>query len=58
MAKSDAQKRAVKKWESTNYWRPMIRLPKSLETEVRAHCGDSINGFIRTAIEEKLEREK
>ena len=60
MPKSEALKRANKKWEAKAYWRPTIRLPKDLESIVQTHIdstGTSLNGFIRQAIEEKLERE-
>ena len=35
-----------------------LRLPRSLEAELREHAGDALAPWIREAIAEKLEREK
>lgn len=61
MAVSEAKKRANKKWEQANC--KQIRLVLSLEQAERleTHCKTyklSKNGFIKAAIDEKLEREK
>ncbi len=53
-----ARIRATSKYEAKVYWKTLVRFPKSLEQVIRENAGDSINGFIVTAVKEKLEREK
>lgn len=48
--KTDAQKRANKKWEGTAYWKTLVRFPKDSEDAIRAAAGDSLNGFIVNAV--------
>ena len=48
--KTDAQKRANKKWEGTAYWKTLVRFPKDSEDAIRAAAGDSLNGFIVHAV--------
>lgn len=53
---SAAHMRATAKWEKENYFRTMVRFPKDKENIIRAAAGDSLNGFIISAVMEKLER--
>ena len=55
---STAQKKATAKWESKAYFRTMVRFPKDKENEIREACGNSLNGFIVSAVLEKIERDK
>lgn len=51
-----AQKRATAKYEAANYDKIMIRLKKGVKDEILAAIeeGGSLNGFITSAIMEKL----
>ncbi|MCI6363099.1 hypothetical protein [Intestinimonas butyriciproducens] len=60
MAVSKAQQKATAKYEAKAYDKTLIRLPKGRLDEVKAHTertGQSVNGFINEAIDEKMERE-
>ena len=46
---SEAHMRATAKWEKQNYDKVLVRFPKG--------TGSSLNGFIVSAVNEKLERE-
>lgn len=52
-----AQIKATQKWESANYFRTMVRFPKEKEKEIREHAKTSLNGFIVSAVLEKIKRE-
>ena len=54
---SDAQKKATYKYEKKAYFKTLVRFPVDMETEIRNACGDSLNGFIVSAVREKIERE-
>ena len=54
----EARIRANKKYNAKKYWHKSIFFPKELEQEIRENAGESINGFIVTAVKEKLERMK
>lgn len=59
--KSDAQRRAVAKYNAANYERVELRLEKGKKDIVKAHAeirGESLNGFINRAIDESLERDR
>lgn len=59
--KSDAQRRAVAKYNAANYERVELRLEKGKKDVVKAHAesqGESLNGFINRAIDETIERDK
>lgn len=60
MALSDAHKRAVAKYNTANYDRVELRLPKGQKDTVKAHAeaqGESLNAFINRAINEAMERD-
>lgn len=55
-----AQRKAVSKYESTNYDKILIRMPKGKRAKVKDHAGsrgESVNQFVNRAIDETLERE-
>ena len=58
--RSDAQKKAVAKYNSKNYEQILIRVKKGMSDEIKAYAeahGESINGFINRAIDEAMHRE-
>ena len=57
---SEAQRRAVAKYNAANYDRVELRLDKGQKELVKAHAeaqGESLNGFINRAITENMERD-
>ena len=57
---SDAQRRAVAKYNAANYDRVELRLDKGRKNTVKAHAdtqGESLNAFINRAINETMERD-
>lgn len=59
--KSDAQRRAVAKYNAENYDRVELRLTAGKKDVVKAHAsgrGETLNGFINRAISETMERDK
>jgi len=48
--------KATTKWEKENYFKTLVRFPKSEEERIRAAAGDSLNGFIVSAVLEKLDK--
>lgn len=50
-----AQKRATAKYEKHKYFKTLVRFPAEKENEIRAAAGDSLNGFIVSAVLEKIE---
>ena len=59
--KSDAQRRAVAKYNSSNYDRIELRVKAGQKDVLKAHAdafdGGSLNGFINRAIAEAIERD-
>lgn len=55
MSTKEARARAVAKYEKANYDKVLVRLPKGKKEKIEA-TGQSVNGFINKAIDEKLER--
>ena len=58
---SEAQKRANKKWESSNCKQIRLVLPNEQAERLENYCkitNQSKNGFIKAAINEKLNREE
>ena len=57
LPKSDAQKRAQKKWESNNYEAIGIRVKKGNRERVKAYAekkGESINSFVKRLISDEM----
>jgi len=57
---SEAKKRANKKWHDANYKRINIAMSKEDAEQLDRYCKNkdiTKNGFIKTAIKEKMERE-
>ncbi|MDY6041281.1 MAG: hypothetical protein SPI81_05120 [Candidatus Faecousia sp.] len=60
MAISDAQRRAVAKYNAANYDRVELRLEKGKKEITKAHAeaqGESLNAFINRAITETMARD-
>lgn len=53
---SEAHMRATAKWEKENYDKVLVRFPKGTKDKI-VNTGNSLNGFIVSAVNEKLERE-
>lgn len=53
---SQAQMRATAEYEKKNYDKVLIRFPKGMKEKI-LNTGSTINGFVITAVNEKLERE-
>ena len=57
---TEAQKQSAKKWDSNNLDRLSLALPKGAKDAIKAAAdaaGESVNGYIRTAIDERMERD-
>ena len=60
MAVSKSQQKAVHKYVKANYDRMELTVPKGRKDEIKAHAesrGQSVNGFIIAAVDEKMERD-
>lgn len=60
MAISEAQKKAVAKFNAANYDRVELRLPKGQKQTLKDHAesrGETLNGFVNRAIQETLSRD-
>lgn len=60
MAVSKAQQKAQNKWISKVYDRINLTVPKGYKAEIQAHAsarGESVNGFIKRAIDETIEND-
>lgn len=58
--KSDAQRKAVAKFNAKSYDQIQIRVRKGYKDVITAHAaanGESLNGFINRAVEETIARE-
>lgn len=58
--KSDAQRRAVAKYNKSKYDQIAVRVPAGRGDRIRAHAaarGESVNGFINRCIDETMERD-
>ena len=52
--------RATKNFEDKAYFKTLVRFPKNMEAEIRETAkasGDSLNGFIVSAVREKMKRD-
>ncbi|MBR4489506.1 MAG: hypothetical protein IKR49_03215 [Clostridia bacterium] len=57
--RSEAQKKAVAKYNAANYDRVELRVEKGKKDEIKAFAesrGESLNGFINRAIDEAMQR--
>ncbi len=55
-----AQRKAVSKYESANYDKILIRMPKGKRAKVKDHAdsrGESVNQFVNRAIDETMGRD-
>ncbi len=60
MAVSKAQQKAVAKYMAKAYDEIKVRVPKGKKDDIKDHAaalGQSVNGFINTAIDEKIARD-
>lgn len=57
MTVSEAQKRATAKFEKERYDKVLTRFPKGTKERILATGGESLNSFIISAVNEKIERE-
>lgn len=60
MAISEAQKKAVAKYNAANYDRIELRVDKGRKEAIKAHAdsmGESVNSFINRAINNQIERD-
>lgn len=58
---SEAQRKAVAKYNAANYDRVELRLKKGQKDIIKAHAesrGESLNNFVNRAISETMERDK
>lgn len=58
---TEAQKQSARKWDAANLDRLSIALPAGSREKIKAHAqaqGESVNGFIKRAIAETMERDK
>jgi uncharacterized protein (DUF1778 family) len=60
--KSDAQRRAVAKYNLENYERIELRVEKGMKDKIKAHAAKhdkgSVNSFLNRAIAETMERDQ
>lgn len=57
MTVSEAQKRATAKFEKERYDKVLTRFPKGTKGRILATGAESLNSFIISAVNEKIERE-
>lgn len=58
---SEAQRKAVAKYNAANYDRVELRLKKGQKDIIKAHAesrGESLNNFVNRAISEAMERDE
>ena len=59
--KSDAQRKAVAKYNAANYERIELRVEKGQKAVIKAHAnkqGEAVNVFVNRAIKETMERDR
>ena len=57
MARTDAEDRAIKKYEQEKIDKVLVRFPKGKKNQIQRHVantGESINGFINRAVDQTL----
>lgn len=52
---SEAQMRATAEYEKKNYDKVLVRFPKGTKEQIQA-TGETVNGFIVSAVTEKLKQ--
>ena len=60
MAATEAQKRAVAKWQKEKVEEIKFRVPKGRKIDIQEHaaqCGESVNAFLTRAVEETISRD-
>lgn len=60
MPVSKAQQKSVQKYVKANYDRLDLALPKGMKATIKDHAsarGESVNGFIKRAVTETIERD-
>lgn len=60
MPVSDAQRKSAQKWDAANLDRISVALPKGKKDEIKAAAavhGETMNQYIKTAIDQRLERD-
>lgn len=58
--RSDAQRKAVAKYNSKNYDQIQLRVPKGEKEAIQTHAenmGESVNAFIYRAIQETMKKD-
>jgi uncharacterized protein (DUF1778 family) len=61
VAISDAQRKAVAKYNAANYERIELRVEKGQKQAIKDHAeanGETLNGFVNRAIKETIERDE
>lgn len=56
MAVSKAQARATRKYDNKAYFKSLVRFKKEDEQRIRNAASDSLNGFIVSAVLEKVQQ--
>lgn len=57
---SAAQRKAVSKYETANYDKVLLRMPKGDRDRIKAHAdtvGESLNGYIMQAVRDRMDQE-
>ena len=57
LATKEAKARATAKYEAKAYDKVLLRMPKGKKEQISA-TGESLNGYINKAIDERLERDQ
>ena len=55
-----AQRKAVSKYETANYDKVLLRMPKGDRDRIKAHAdtvGESLNGYIMQAVRDRMDQE-
>ena len=60
MSRSEAEDRAIKKYEKEKIDKILVRFPKGKKEDIQKHVegtGESVNAFINRAVEETMARD-
>jgi predicted HicB family RNase H-like nuclease len=58
---SKAHINATKRWEDKAYDKFLVRVPKGRKEAIQSHAaarGESLNGYVTKAVDERMERDK